>query len=42
MFTVYLKNNSTIFRSGFITWQDALHYGKVMFGPWNFEIEREA
>lgn len=41
MYTVYMKGNSNIFYSGFATWEDAKAYGRLMFGPKNFEIERE-
>ena len=41
MYTVYLKDNSSIFYSGFSTWEEAKVYGQIMFGPKNFEIERE-
>ena len=41
MFAVYMKDNSGIFYSGFLTWEEAENYGRLMFGPKNFEIERE-
>ena len=41
MFTVYMKGDSSIFHSGFSTWEEAQNYGRLMFGPKNFEIERE-
>ena len=41
MFIVYMKDNSTIYKSGFETWQEANRYGKSMFGPGGYEIERE-
>lgn len=41
MFTVYMKDNSSIFYSGFSTWEEARAYGRLMFGPKNFEIVAE-
>ena len=41
MFTVYLKGNSNIFYSGFASWESAANYGRLMFGPKNYEIEME-
>lgn len=41
MFTVYMKDNSDIFYSGFHTWEEAKVYGLQMFGPGGYEIERE-
>lgn len=41
MFTVYLKGNSAIFKSGFDSWEEAHNYGQLAFGPKNFEIERD-
>ena len=41
MFTVYMKDNSTIYKTGFISWQEANYWGKAMFGPGGYEIERE-
>ena len=41
MFIVYMKDNSTIYKSGFETWQEANRWGKSMFGPGGYEIERE-
>lgn len=41
MFTVYMKDNGTIYKSGFETWQEANRWGKSMFGPGGYEIERE-
>lgn len=41
MFTVYMKENSLIFQSGFETWGQAELYAWNMFGPGNFEIEME-
>lgn len=41
MFTVYKKDNSMIFREGFATYKEAFYYGIDVFGPHNFEIERE-
>lgn len=41
MFTVYMKDNSSIFYSGFSTWEEARAYGRLMFGPCGFTIERE-
>ena len=41
MFTVYMKDNSTIYYSGFKTWQEANKWGKAMFGPGGYEIEQE-
>ena len=41
MYVVYLKGNSTIYHSGFESWQAANKWGRVNFGPGNFEIEME-
>ena len=41
MYTVYLKGDSTIYCSGFDSWQQANKWGKINFGPGNFEIEQE-
>ena len=41
MYTVFLLNHSTIFKSGFLTWNEAYWWGSVNFGPGNFEIEME-
>ena len=41
MFTVYMKDNSAIYYSGFKTWQDANKWSRAMFGPKNYEIEME-
>ena len=41
MFTVYMKNNSSIYKSGFISYNAAKKYGQQYFGPGNFEIEEE-
>lgn len=41
MYTVYMKDNSEIYQSGFNSWQAANKWGKAMFGPGNFEIEME-
>lgn len=41
MFTVFMKDNSSVFRSGFFTWEEARAYGRLMFGPGGYEIERE-
>ena len=41
MYIVYLKGNSTIYYPGFRSWQAANNWGWIMFGPGNFEIERE-
>ena len=41
MFTVYLKDNSTIYESGFLSWREANYWGEFMFGPGGYEIERE-
>ena len=41
MFTVYMKDNSNIFYSGFSTWEDARVYGRLMFGPNNYVIDRD-
>lgn len=41
MYTVYMKDNSSVFYSGFATWEEANNYGQLMFGPKNYEIEPE-
>lgn len=41
MFTVYMKNNSSIYYSGLATWEIANAYGRMMFGPGGYEIEQE-
>ena len=41
MYTVFLLNNSLIFKSGFTTWKEAYSWGNINFGFKNFEIERE-
>ena len=41
MFTVYMKDNSAIYKTGFTSWQEANYWGKSMFGPGGYEIERE-
>ena len=41
MYTVYMKDNSNIFLSGFSTWEEAQNYGMLVLGPKNFKIERE-
>lgn len=41
MYTVYMKNNSTIYKSGFASYSAAKKYGQQYFGPGNFEIEKE-
>lgn len=41
MFTVYMKDNSSIFYSGFATWEGAKACGQQMFGPGEYEIEQE-
>ena len=41
MYTVYMKGNSEIYKAGFESWTAANKWGKAMFGPGNFEIERE-
>ena len=41
MYTVYMKDNSTIYKTGFTSWQEANRWGKSMFGPGGYEIERE-
>lgn len=41
MFTVFMKDNSLIFQSGFESYREAEAYGWNVFGPGNFEIERE-
>lgn len=41
MFTVYKKDESLIFTTGFKTYEEAQYYGNIIFGPNNFEIERE-
>lgn len=41
MYIVFMKDNSNIFYSGFPTWEEARAYGRQMFGPGGYEIERE-
>lgn len=41
MYTVFMKDNSSIYKSGFASWQEANNYGRLMFGPKNYEIEWE-
>lgn len=41
MYTVYMRNDSTIYKSGFTSWAEANSYGRLMFGPKNYEIEPE-
>lgn len=41
MYTVYMKENSAIYYPGFKTWQEANQWGYTMFGPGEYEIERE-
>ena len=41
MYTVYMKGNSDIYKSGFKSWQSANKWGRAMFGPKNFEIVME-
>ena len=41
MFTVYLKDNSTIYKSNFCPWKEAEEWGNLNFGPENYEIIQE-
>ena len=41
MYTVYMKGNSTIYQSGFSSWEIANAYGRAMFGPEGYEIVKE-
>ena len=41
MFTVYMKGDSLIFQCGFETEREARAYGIEVFGPGNFDVERE-
>lgn len=41
MFTVFMKDNSMRYATGFSTYEEAKYYGVMVFGPNNFEIERE-
>lgn len=41
MYTVFMKGDSLIFQSGFESYREAEAYGWNVFGPGNFEIERE-
>lgn len=41
MFTVFMKGDSMRYTTGFSTYAEARYYGTVVFGPNNFEIERE-
>lgn len=41
MFTVYMKDNSTIFKTGFNSWQEANRWGKMVFGPGGYDVERD-
>lgn len=41
MYTVFMRNNSTKYKSGFPTWANANAWGRANFGPNNFDIEQE-
>lgn len=41
MFTVYMKGDSLKYTTGFKNYEEAHYYGNIIFGPNNFEIERE-
>ena len=41
MYSVYLKGDSEIYKTGFTSWTSANKWGRAMFGPGNFEIEME-
>lgn len=41
MYTVYMKGNGEIYKTGFESWKAANKWGRAMFGPGNFEIEME-
>lgn len=41
MYTVYMKGNSAIYKSGFDSWEDADTWARTMFCPGDYEIERE-
>ena len=41
MYIVYMRDNSSIYKSGFSTWTEANDYGRLMFGPKNYEVEWE-
>lgn len=41
MFTVFMKGDSMRYATGFSTYEEAKYYGVMVFGPNNFEIERE-
>lgn len=41
MYIVYVKGNSDIYKAGFESWQAASKWGRAMFGPGGYEIERE-
>ena len=41
MFTVYMKDNSDVFYPGFSTWNEAQKFGRAMFGPGGYVIDRE-
>ena len=41
MYTVYMRDNSSVYKSGFTSWAEANSYGRAIFGPKNYEIERE-
>ena len=41
MFTVYMRGNSTIYKTGFKTWQEANRWGRSIFGPGGYEVEQE-
>lgn len=41
MFTVFMKGDSMRYMTGFSTYAEARYYGVMIFGPNNFEIEKE-
>ena len=41
MYIVFMKDDANIFKSSFPTWEDARAYGRQMFGPGGYVIDRE-
>ena len=41
MYTVYMKGNSEIYKTGFKSWESARAWGRALFGPLGYEIEKE-
>lgn len=41
MYTVYCKNDMTIFQSGFESWIEAKAWANSVYGPKNYDIVME-